>query len=97
MIGIIGYQDVIIGFGLAGVTNKIELTKAATAEEIITAIKTVLQSNVHAILINESLHEKIKGKKNVPDIIYIDIPEAGASSNLEEIEALVKETLGISL
>lgn len=96
MIGIIGYQDAIIGFGLAGVANKIELTKGATAEEIISAIE-ILKRDVHVILINESLHEKIRTKKNVPDMIYIDIPEAGTSSNLEEIEQLVRETLGISL
>ena len=96
MIGIIGYQDEIIGFGLAGITQKIELTRAAQKDEIKEAIRK-LASVTQAILINETLHQQVKGHKDLPNTILIDIPEDKESTNLDEVEALIKETLGITL
>ena len=96
MIGIIGYQDEVIGFGLAGITKKIELTRASGKQEILEAIKLLAQ-DTEALLINESLHEKIQGHKELPNIILIDIPERTDVTNLDAVEALIKETLGISI
>lgn len=96
MIGIIGYQDEVIGFGLAGITRMIELTRAATPQEVLAAIRT-LSEDAEAIIINESLHQQVKHHKDLPQTILIDIPEDKRSTNLEEVEALIKETLGISI
>lgn len=97
MIGIIGYQDEVIGFGLAGIAKKIELTRAAGKEEVLEAILT-LAKDTEALLINESLHEKVKGSKSLPpQTILIDVPEDTKATNLDEVEALIKETLGINI
>ena len=96
MIGLIGYQDEVIGFGLAGITSKIELTRAATKEDVLTAVHELAPAT-QAILINESLHDLIKNHKETSNLILIDIPEQTATTNLDEIETLIKETLGISM
>ena len=96
MIGIIGYQDEIIGFGLAGITQKIELTRAATKENVKEALNTLAQET-EAVFISESLHQLVRGARDLPDIILIDIPEDKNTTNLDEVEALIKETLGITL
>lgn len=95
MIGIIGYQDDVIGFGLTGIVNKIELTKNTTQTETKKAILQMSQK-VNVIIINESLIKNLKQEKEFKKILFIEIPEDKQKTNLDEIEKLIKDTLGIN-
>lgn len=97
MIGVIGYQDSVIGFGLSGITKMIELTRSATKKEVLESIK-LLSQETEAILINESLHNLVKGSKELPtELILIDIPEETKTVQLDAVEAIIKETLGMNI
>jgi vacuolar-type H+-ATPase subunit F/Vma7 len=96
MIGIIGHQDEVIGFGLAGVGKKIELLKSATKEEIKQAIRTMAEQT-GAILISESIYEQVRHSKDLPQVIMITIPENQQQANMDAVEQLIKETLGINI
>lgn len=94
MIGIIGYQDDTIGFGLTGISQMIELTKNSNEKEIQNAILE-MKKRVDIILINESLLNKVRQEKEIQNTMFIEIPEDKEKTNLDEIESLIKDTLGI--
>lgn len=94
MIGLIGYQDDILGFGLAGFQTMIELQKNSTKEEIKNSIQEIKQK-VNVILINESLLNKVRQDKDLKNLLFIEIPENKEKTNLDQIEKLVRDTLGI--
>ncbi len=96
MVGIVGYQDDVIGFGLTGITEMVELTKGASKEEVLDAVLS-LKDKVEAIIINESLLNAIRDHKQVKEIFFVEIPEDKVTVNAEDIERLARETLGISL
>ncbi|MFT4261149.1 MAG: V-type ATP synthase subunit F [Candidatus Woesearchaeota archaeon] len=94
MIGIIGYQDDTIGFGLTGISQMIELTKNSNEKEIQNAI-IEMKKKVDIIIINESLLNKVRQEKEIQNTMFIEIPEDKEKTNLDEIESLIKDTLGI--
>lgn len=96
MIGLVGYQDEVIGFGLAGVAKAIELTRNATKEDVLEALSS-FSKETKAVIINESLMDKIRDVYDDSIFIFIEIPETLETSSIEKLEALAKETLGISL
>lgn len=93
MIGIIGYQDDTIGFGLTGISQMIELTKNSNEKEIQNAI--IEMKKKVDIIINESLLNKVRQEKEIQNTMFIEIPEDKEKTNLDEIESLIKDTLGI--
>jgi vacuolar-type H+-ATPase subunit F/Vma7 len=95
MISVIGYQDDVIGFGLIGIAKSIELKKTATGDDVLNALDLVKESNV--VIINESLLKKIKDSKKKDNFFFVIIPENFKSANLDYIEKITRETLGISM
>lgn len=96
MIGIIGYQDDVIGFGLTGIGTMVEMKPSANRDDVLQAIE-ILRPHVKTIIINESLYKKIKKEPLTQDIFFIEIPEDLQHTNLDMIEKLTKETLGIAV
>lgn len=94
MIGIIGYQDDVIGFGLAGVCVLKELKKSTPAKQVLNTVHELTKNN-KIILINETLMNKIRGHRSLKGVLFIEIPEDKTRTNIDEIERLTRETLGI--
>jgi vacuolar-type H+-ATPase subunit F/Vma7 len=95
MISVIGYQDDVIGFGLIGIAKTIELKKNASKDDVLDALRLVKESNV--VIINESLLKKIEGLKERDNFFFVIIPDDFKSANLDYIEKITRETLGISM
>lgn len=93
MMGLIGYQDDVIGFGLAGLQKVIEVNKTITRKDIINEI-TTLRKKVHVIIINETILDKVRDLDF--KIMFIEIPEDKTKTNMEQIEKIMKETVGIT-
>ena len=92
-IGIIGYEDDIIGFGLAGVKHIAEINREAKDEEITKALEHL--RDVSILLVNESLHKKVKNHSLARGKFFVSIPEKIVGDSNKEIDNLVLETLRI--
>ncbi|MFT4311247.1 MAG: V-type ATP synthase subunit F [Candidatus Woesearchaeota archaeon] len=92
MIGLIGYQDDVIGFGLAGLQKVVEVNKNITRKQIIEEIKN-MRKKTHVIMINETILDKVRDLDF--KTMFIEIPEDKTKTNLEQIERVMKETVGI--
>ena len=95
MIGVIGFQDEVIGLGLSGVGRLIEVERSVTKAELIKLISQI--HGVQTLFISEKLLEMIREEKGDFDIFFIEIPENFSTSGLEKIDQLARETLGVSL
>jgi vacuolar-type H+-ATPase subunit F/Vma7 len=95
MISLIGASTTIIGFGLCGIKDIFELRRTAKKEEILQSIR---EAQHNLILIDQFFYEKIK--KDIPrefsDKVFIKIPDRYEEFD-EDIDELVKDTLGITL
>lgn len=92
MIGIIGYQDDVIGFGLTGITHLQELAPNASKEDVHKAQTELENQGVDVLLIPAALREHLQET----DIMIIEIPQED-DTNIQEIERLTKELLGVEL
>jgi vacuolar-type H+-ATPase subunit F/Vma7 len=93
MIGIIGYQDDVIGFGLTGIEHLKEVNPNATKQDIQHAQEQLEGQGVDVIIIPAALREHLTEHDN---IMIITIPEEN-NNTAEQIEALSKELLGVQL
>lgn len=91
MIGVIGDQDDIIGFGLTGIEHLIELPPNATKQDVQQAQAQFEKAGVSVIITPGKYKEHLE-----TDIMIIEIPQQ-QNNTLEEIEALAKELLGVQL
>lgn len=93
MIGLIGYQDDAIGFGLTGIQHIREVPPEADTQAVEQALEQ-LRAEVDVIIIPASLHRLVQ--EHTQDLMIIEIPEDN-SSKQEEISALAKELLGVNI
>lgn len=92
-VGIIGFQDDVIGFGLAGVKQAVEVKRESNAKEIIEALELIKEVSI--LLVNESILEKIKHEEVLLGKFVVTIPNNETSYSEKKIDNLVRETLGI--
>lgn len=92
MIGIIGYQDDIIGFGLTGIAHLQELSPNAQATDVQAAQQHLITQGVDVLLIPRKLRRHLQAS----DLMIIEIPEDN-NKDIQEIEQLTKELLGVEL
>lgn len=92
MMGIIGYQDDIIGFGLAGIEKMIELKRSASQEEILQAVRDL---EVKTLIIAEEFHARVRDAAELKGVFVIEIPQ-DKKAREDPISALAKELLGIT-
>ncbi len=95
MIGVIGFQDEVIGLGLSGVGRLVEVERSVTKAELIKLINSL--HGVQTLFISEKLLEIIKEEKDDFEIFFIEVPENFSTSGLEKIDQLARETLGVTL
>lgn len=95
MIGVIGFQDEIIGLGLSGVARLIEVERSIKKEELLKVLQQT--KDVQTMFISEKLLELIAQEKKEVNMFFIEIPENFSTSGLEKIDQLARETLGITL
>ncbi|MBT4446127.1 hypothetical protein HOA92_07005 [archaeon] len=95
MIGVIGFQDEIIGLGLSGVSRLVEVESSITKPELLKILSQL--KGLQTIFMSERLLEMINQEKSDYDIFFIEIPENFSTKGLEKIDQLARETLGISL
>ena len=93
MIGLIGYQDDAIGFGLTGIQHIREVTPGAQEQEVRDALSEI-RADIDVLIIPASLHRLVQ--QDTEDLMIIEIPEHN-SSKQEEISALAKELLGVNI
>ncbi len=96
MITLIGYQDDTIGFGLVGIPRIIELKRNASKDIVMQAVLDSKEDS-KAIFINETLLAKIKGHPLLEGVNFVEIPEDKENTHVDEVEKLVKETLGVNI
>lgn len=94
-LGILGYQDDIIGFGLAGVKNIAELSSNPSDEEITKALEHLKGSTI--LFVNESLLKKVRSHKLAKEKFFVSIPGKTDGDANKKIDNLVLETLGITI
>jgi len=94
MKAIIGTEDDIIGFGLTGIQQKICVDKESTTQEIQQHINS-LNKETTLCLINEKALSKIETKPE--SITFIKIPNHQEAPEIEKIQKIAKETLGINI
>lgn len=93
MITLIGTYNSIIGFGMCGINKIHEVTKNTSADEV---ARLVERADSKIILIDETVYEKIRDLEF--DKIFIQIPDRFKSeAETTEIDALVRDTIGISM
>lgn len=95
MIGVIGFQDEVIGFGLSGVSRLVEVERSINKIELIKILNQL--HDVQTLFISEKLLELVREEKEDFNFFLIEIPENFTSIGLEKIDQLARETLGISL
>lgn len=95
MIGMIGGQDDVIGFGLAGIAKLQELPDSATAEEILAAVES-MRENLRALIITERLLRRVEGRPELEGLLVITVPEEKGDAE-DRVAQLAKELLGITL
>ena len=93
MIGLIGYQEDAIGFGLAGIQHIQEVPPGADKQTTKKALQA-LDTAVEVLIIPPELHRHIH--EDTTDYLVIEIPQS-TQSKTQEINALSKELLGIQL
>lgn len=91
MIGIIGYQDDTVGFGLTGIAHLKEITQETSKEEILKAYTQLKETGVDTLIIHPDIQEIIPEG----DMMIITIPQE--TTDTEDIDALAKELLGVQL
>ncbi|MFT4250382.1 MAG: V-type ATP synthase subunit F [Candidatus Woesearchaeota archaeon] len=92
MIGIIGYQDDVIGFGLTGIEHLQEIPPNADKTIVQEAQQELERRGVQVLIIPSSLREHLQETKTM----IIEIPEKNTTTQ-EAINALTKELLGVQL
>jgi len=98
MKAIIGTEDDVIGFGLTGVEQRYILNMDEDITTITEAI-TDLHDDTQTVFINEALLTTLRyhDKEDEYDMKFIMIPDTDKTPNIDEIEQLAKETLGIDI
>ena len=90
MITLIGTAKTIIGFGLCGIKDVHELAPNAEPKTILEAVEKAGE----IVMIEQGFHAKIK--EGLPSAkIYIQIPDEIVAS--DDIDALVRDTIGVSM
>jgi len=92
MIGIVGQEDDIIGFGLAGLNRMRIVSGQETPEQL---AKEILALNTKAVIMPAILAEKVRKRKELAHIFFIDIPDGELGS--EKIATLARELLGVNI
>lgn len=92
MIGIVGLEDDIIGFGLAGLNRMSIITGQETPDELSAAI---LSLETRAVIIPGKIANMVRGRKELAHIFLIDIPDSEVGS--ERIAKLARELLGVDI
>ncbi len=95
MIGIVAFQDEIIGFGLSGVSRLVEVEHSISKVELLKLINQL--HDIQTVFISEKLLEMITEEKEEMNFFFIEIPESFSTKGLEKIDQLARETLGITL
>tara|TARA_Y100000310_G_scaffold345306_1_gene463573 strand:+ start:283 stop:573 length:291 start_codon:yes stop_codon:yes gene_type:complete len=95
MIGVIGFQDEVIGLGLSGVSHLVEVERSITKAELVKRLDQL--HDVQTLFISEKLLEMVHEEKEEFNFFFIEVPENFTSIGLEKIDKLARETLGISL
>lgn len=88
MITLIGTRNSAIGFGLCGIKDIREVGPSVTDEEL---LRMVLEAG-EIIMIDEALYARVKGRVAKT---FIRIPDTAGGT--QDIDALVKDTIGISI
>ena len=98
MKAIIGTEDDVIGFGLTGIDQRLVIPMDADLPTITDALSQ-LDDETQTVLINESLLTKLEYHDKTDDYnhTFIMIPDTDKTPNIDEIESLAKETLGIDI
>ena len=95
MITLIGTSTTIIGFGLCGIKNIMEVSHSIDYKEL---LKLYLQVESNIIMIDELLYSKIKSDIKTNDKIIIQIPDRfKESQENNEIQELVMKTIGTNI
>lgn len=92
MIGVIGNQDDIIGFGLTGIQHLIEVPPNANQQDIQQAQQQLEQEDIQVLIIPAQYKQHLQ----TTELMIIEIPQEN-NDTAQEIEALTKELLGVQL
>lgn len=80
----------VIGFGLCGIKDVVELLRTSTPQEI---EKAIVESSNNIIMIDEELREKVPSLKT--EKVIITIPDRYGEPNNNFLAELTKETVGV--
>lgn len=96
MIGVLATQNDVIGFGLTGVKEEKEVNENINEKDL---LKEILEMSkvVEIIIINERLMDKVRKRKEIQDIAFWEIPDNLEKTNIDDVEKLIKDTLGVKL
>lgn len=95
MITLIGTYNSVIGFGLCGIKKIHEVNPRTSVHKI---QQYVEQTDSSIILIDEEVYERVKESVSGSGKIFVQIPDRYKENVLmEDIDKLVKDTIGISV
>ncbi|MBT4604437.1 hypothetical protein HOC01_02260 [archaeon] len=98
MIAVIGFEDDVVTLGLSGVSEIVEVTASCNHENLISHVLQICKSGAKTVFMSQKLLEMLSAKeKQGFGIYFIEIPCEFQNIGLEKIDALARETLGISL
>ncbi len=105
-IAVIGDEDTVIGFGLAGIKNAVTVTNDSDKVEVISSLKGLIKTpGLGFIIITEKIAENIrpelerlKAEKALYPI-FIEIPDKGGElpERLDPIRGLIKRAIGMEV
>lgn len=96
MIGVLATEDDVIGFGLTGVKDEKEVNENINEKDLLKEILEMSQT-VEIIIINERLMDKVRNRKEIQNIAFWEIPDNLEKTNIDEVEKLIKDTLGVKI
>lgn len=98
MKAVIGTEDDVIGLGLTGIEQRHIRPMNSELDDIESALNDLHQDTT-VVYINEALLTKLRyhDKAQQHDVTFIMIPDTEKTPNIDEIERMAKETLGISI
>lgn len=96
MKAVLGFQDEVIGFGLVGIDYMVEIKKSVKPEAV-WQIAVQLAEVADIIFISEHFYWKINSFGIKLDAKLVMIPADKESVGFEDVEKLIKTTIGINI
>lgn len=97
MKAVLGTEDDVIGLGLTGINQRRILPMQAEPDQITEALND-FHAETNTVYINEALLRTLRNHDEQPNHAYtfIMIPDTEQTPDIDAIEAIAKETLGVT-